>query len=141
MSPDVLGTATLVALFIALTGTLFRLGSWLAREIGAEQQRSTATMRLGASIRDALLALAGPRVLHVVGAFVFDVVLQGRLLTSDPVRWLAHFALFVGFSGLLVIHGLAPWLIAPFVDDFAGGDGFALGALGVGAVEEFDQEV
>jgi heterodisulfide reductase subunit C/nitrate reductase gamma subunit len=119
MSPDFLRTGTLIALLIALLGTLYRVGAWLARDVGGDHHHPRAIRRLGATMGEALRALVGPRVLHVVAAFVFDVLLQGRLLTRDPVRWLAHFALFVGFSGLLVVHGLAPWLVVPFVDDFA----------------------
>jgi len=107
MSSTFLTWGSWIALAVALLGTLLRVVPWLRRYLGAADARPSALRRLVAATRGALGALVSRRAPRLLLAFAQDVLLQHRLARRDPLRWAAHFGIFVGFSGLLVTHALA----------------------------------
>jgi heterodisulfide reductase subunit C/nitrate reductase gamma subunit len=107
MSPTVLAWGAWGALALALAGLLVRGVVWLRRDLGPGDPRPTPGQRMASAAADLGRILVSRRTPRVVATFVKDVALQGRLLHRDPVRWAAHLALFVGFSGLLLVHALA----------------------------------
>ena len=105
-------------LAVCLCGAAWRMARWLApdRSLAVPGLPPSAALRYlwrSLSWRDALAA--APRLAR---AFFIDILLQGHLLRKGSLwRWLMHFTLFVGFSGLLFFHALESFVSRPL---FAG---------------------
>ncbi|HEY3352199.1 MAG TPA: 4Fe-4S dicluster domain-containing protein [Polyangia bacterium] len=106
MSPLLIKWGLRVALAVALAGTLWHAGRWLARRIGPAAADPGAGRRALAALGGALRALVSPRLARVLGALVADVVGGRRLVARDPVRGAAHLAIAAGVTGLVVLHAL-----------------------------------
>jgi len=105
-------------LAVCLCGAAWRMARWLApdRSLAVPGLPPSAALRYlwrSLSWRDALAA--APRLAR---AFFIDILLQGHLLRKGSLwRWLMHFTLFAGFSGLLFFHALENFVSRPL---FAG---------------------
>ncbi len=110
--------ALYASLAIAALGTLWRATTWLTRWLGAAGERAGAGRRLLAALRGAITSLAGAPLLRQLLALLGDVLLQRRLLRADPVRWAAHLAIVLGFSGLLFLHALGALVTAKLVSNY-----------------------
>lgn len=103
-----------VCLAVCLLGTVWRVTRWLAPDQslavpGLPPSAALRFLRRSITRRDALTA--APRVAR---AFFIDILLQGHLLRKGSmVRWIMHFALFAGFSGLLFFHALDNFVSRP----------------------------
>ena len=98
------GWAVAVASAFAVAGGLWRAAGWL--RLGLPAVPPPVRERIGS-----LLASLGrgPRVeraWRATATLLLDVLAQRRLWLRDPVRWAAHLLLFVGFTGLCVLHAL-----------------------------------
>jgi heterodisulfide reductase subunit C/nitrate reductase gamma subunit len=95
-----------LALAVALAGLAWRVGTWLRRWVGPPGERPPTAERVRAAIAGALGAPFGRALPRLLVAFVLDALLQRRLWRRDPVRWVAHMGVFLGFTGLLLTHAL-----------------------------------
>jgi succinate dehydrogenase/fumarate reductase-like Fe-S protein len=106
MSPLLMKWGLRVALVVAAAGLVWHVVLWLRRWVGPAGERPSARARLADALRGlggTCASLRGPRVL---AALLVDVFGQRRLFGRDPVRGLAHLAIAVGFTGLLLLHAL-----------------------------------
>ena len=106
MSRALFHAALYASLLLCALGLLWRMSAWYRLRIGPDVQTVTLAQRLQALLRGAATLLSR-RVLHILGALFFDVLLQRRLYRIDKSRWLAHLLMFVGFMALLLMHALA----------------------------------
>ena len=98
------GWAVTLAAAIAVAGSLWRAASWLRYVLPADA--SSARDRAGSVLASLVRAPRGKRAWRALAALLVDVLGLRRLWARDPVRWTAHFLLFVGFAGLFFLHAL-----------------------------------
>jgi len=98
------GWAVTLAAAVAVAGSLWRAAGWL--RLGLPVVPPSARERAGALLASVGRGPRGKRAWRGVSALVLDVLAQRRLWARDPIRWAAHFLLFVGFTGLLFLHAL-----------------------------------
>ncbi|MBU1002589.1 MAG: 4Fe-4S dicluster domain-containing protein [Proteobacteria bacterium] len=96
---------------LALSLTALGLGlgakalSWLRLTIAPGPPPGMAA-RLSALARSLVRNLAPHRAARWGRALVMDGLLQRRIAGNGVERWLMHLAIFAGFMGLLIMHGL-----------------------------------
>ena len=112
MSSPLFQMALQVSLVLCAAGLLWRAAGWFRIRIGPDARAVAPSRRMAAAIRGAASALLGPRVLHILGAFVLDALLLRRLFAIAKLRWFAHLLVLVGFTLLLLMHALAPLVTA-----------------------------
>ncbi|MCU0621145.1 MAG: 4Fe-4S dicluster domain-containing protein [Gemmatimonadales bacterium] len=137
------GWAVTLAAAVAVAGSLWRTAGWL--RLGLPVVPPSTRERAGALLASLGRSPLGKRAWRGAAAFLLDVLAQRRLWAREPIRWAAHLLLFVGFTGLCVLHALGdvvtvrlaagymstvnPWF---WLRDLLGGLvllGFALGAV------------
>ena len=107
MSHALFHTALYASLLLCALGLVWRMSAWYRLRIGPDVQAVTLSHRLQALLRGLAASVFSRRLFDVIGALFLDVLLQRRLYRSDRSRWLAHWLMFVGFTLLLLMHGLA----------------------------------
>lgn len=108
MSASLFHTIFQASVALCVAGLLWRVSFWFRNRIGADARTVTPLQRLAAPFRGIATACSSRQVFHLVGAFVFDILLQRRLYAQDKLRWLGHLLVFAGFMLLLLMHALAP---------------------------------
>jgi len=108
MSPILFQTTLYASMALCALGLLWRVSAWFRGRIGPDARAVTPSQRLAAVLRGAASALASRRVIHILGVFFLDVLLQRRLFANEKLRWLGHLFIVVGFTLLLLTHALAP---------------------------------
>lgn len=98
------GWAVSLAAAVAVTGSLWRVATWL--RLGLPDAPSPMGERVGALLASLARRPRGTRAARAIATLLLDVLAQRRLWARDPVRWAAHLFLFVGFTGLCVLHAL-----------------------------------
>jgi heterodisulfide reductase subunit C len=99
---------------VCLAGTAWRLSRWLSPDrslaVPGLPPSPILSLRLRSlSRRDTIRAF--PRLLLTL---VRDILLQGHLVRKGSLwRWIMHFCLFAGFSGLLFFHALEDLVSRP----------------------------
>ncbi|MDQ7830612.1 MAG: 4Fe-4S dicluster domain-containing protein [Desulfovibrionaceae bacterium] len=104
-----------ICLAVCLGGTVWRMARWLLPD------RSLAVPGLPPSgaLAALLRSLSWPKALsaapRMAFTFLFDILFQGHLLQRGSLwRWVMHFSLFAGFSGLFFFHALENFISRPF---------------------------
>ncbi len=95
-----------LALAICASGLIYKVWSWLTVSVDQEDRNYPPGQRAAAAISGLLRAIFSPRLGGMLKALVLDGLLQRRSLNHSGLAWLAHFLLFVGFTGLLLLHAL-----------------------------------
>ncbi len=107
------------ALGIGLIGTLWRIGRWFRRPIGAECQPPTLTGLWFQAARAVGRAVFSPRITRLAKALVWEVLLQGHVLRQDWRRGIMHLGFFYGFFFLVIFHALDEYTSARLWGDYA----------------------
>jgi heterodisulfide reductase subunit C/nitrate reductase gamma subunit len=111
-------TALYLALFICLSGWLWRVYQWLSIDIGPESPGDSGQRCLAAA-KGLMAALFSRRLMGWLGALLKDALLQLHLLKSHPLRWLMHQLIFWGFLLLLLLHAFDEALTLRLFPDYA----------------------
>jgi len=93
-----------LAIFIA--GTLFQAWKWFLVRIGPDAAGMSPWQRLFSILRGTLVTLFSRNCFSLFRVFIFDILLQFRILRRDFLRWLSHMLIFYGFILLLLMHAL-----------------------------------
>ena len=110
------GWAVTLAAAVAVAGSLCRAAGWL--RLGLPVAPSSLRERAGAVLASLARAPLGKRAWRGLTVFLLDVLGQRRLWARDPVRWAAHFSLFVGFAGLFFLHALGDVVAVQLADSY-----------------------
>jgi len=95
-----------VALAIFSLGLLYRVSTWFRYSIGGEARKFSTAERVSAAAKGIVSTLFSPKILTLVKVFIVDVILQGRILREDFLRWFIHMLIYSGFTLLLLMHAL-----------------------------------
>lgn len=100
-----LTTCANTALFICLTGLMYRICRWFVLTIGPEADTASVLRRLYGAFTAVMRAMVHWRHLpRLLWTFLSDIILQRHLLKQNIGRWIMHMALFYGMLLLLAMH-------------------------------------
>jgi heterodisulfide reductase subunit C/nitrate reductase gamma subunit len=108
----------LTALIIFLLGLIYRVSNWFIKNIAAPEPAATPLERVRAAASGIFRVIFSAKLLVVLRALIFDVLLQGRIFKEDINRWLAHMLIFYGFMLLLIMHALDSVITEAFFNDY-----------------------
>ncbi|MBP7736709.1 MAG: 4Fe-4S dicluster domain-containing protein [Spirochaetes bacterium] len=115
-------TFLFVCLYIALAvcagGILFRVGRWAVSDIGPRAGIIPVWKRLAAAAKGFAATVFSLRFFLFFKALLLDVILQARILKTDPLRWIMHICLFFGFTLLLLMHALDELVTKKFFPEY-----------------------
>jgi len=104
-----------ICLAVCLGGTVWRMARWLAPDRSLAVPGLPPSLALAALLRSLSWHKAFAAAPRMAFTFFFDILLQGHLLRKGSLwRWIMHFALYAGFSGLLFFHALENFVSRPF---------------------------
>ncbi|MBW2143401.1 MAG: 4Fe-4S dicluster domain-containing protein [Deltaproteobacteria bacterium] len=95
-----------IALAVFVVGLVYKFSTWFRYDIGIEAGRVSTSARVSGAIKGIVWTLFSVKILTLVKVFVFDVILQLKILRQDFLRWLMHICIYVGFMLLLLMHAL-----------------------------------
>lgn len=111
-----------VALYSSLAvfsaGVLFKVSTWFRYRLNRSRDDGSLLPRLSDAAKGVCTTVFSVKILIVLKVFFLDVLLQRRILSQDPLRWLMHMLIFVGFMMLLLMHGLDKILTAPLFPNY-----------------------
>ena len=95
------------ALAIFGLGLLYKLSTWFRYSLDTVAVEISATQRVFCAIKGIILTIFSAKFFILLKVFVFDVLLQIRILRQSVLRWVMHMFIFWGFMLLLfmVING------------------------------------
>ena len=106
----------IISMVSVSVGLLWRVWTWLSREVGTAEHAVGPLARLGAVGAGLLGGLKRPG--RLAKALFWDVLFQGRVLQESPGRWLAHQAVFWGFVALILFHALEDYVSEAFLPEY-----------------------
>lgn len=97
-----------IALVIFAIGLIHKIDSWFLTNVGSGEHNSSIAQRFKTGLTGILTMIFSARIFRFVKVFVLDVLLQVRILTDrrDPLAWIMHLCLFLGFVFLLIFHAM-----------------------------------
>ena len=103
-----------VSLYIALVifglSLIYKMSTWFRYHIGIRTTEIPTSSRFLATIKGIFLTVFSPKILTLLKIFVFDVLLQLRILREDFLRWIMHIFIYGGFMLLLLMHALDKYI-------------------------------
>ena len=94
------------ALAIATVGMVYRISTWFRYSMGTEARQFSTSVRVSAAVRGIVSTLFSAKVFTLLRVFIFDVILQVRVLKEDSFRWFIHICIYSGFTLLLLMHAM-----------------------------------
>ncbi len=100
--------ALYVALIIFVIGLIHKIDTWFILNAGVGDRSTPMSKRFQAGLTGVLGTVFSARLFGLIKVFFMDVLLQLRILKDekDPLAWVMHIFIFVGFILLLLFHAL-----------------------------------
>jgi nitrate reductase gamma subunit len=99
-----------IALYTSLAifslGLIYKVSSWFRYSLGINAKNISTPARIFAALRGITLTLCSMKVFTLLRVFLFDVILQVKVLKQDSLKWAMHMCIYYGFILLLLMHGL-----------------------------------
>ena len=106
------------ALAIFSFGLLYKVSTWFRYNLDSTAGRISPTQRVSCAIKGILLTIFSAKFFILLKVFVFDVLLQIRILRESVLRWVMHMFIFWGFMLLLFMHALDKFVTTPLFTDY-----------------------
>src|SRR4030042_3374817 len=113
-----LSASLYIALSIFGLGLLYKISTWFRYKIGIQSIEIRASERFFSALKGILLTVLSPKILTLLKVFVFDVLLQLRILKEDFLRWLMHLCIYGGFMPLLLLHALDKYITVALFNNY-----------------------
>lgn len=96
------------ALVILGIGVVHRIDRWFLLDVGMGDREIPVAERVAAGLDGSARTVFSWRVVKLLKVFLVDVLFQARILRDrrDPLAWIMHVCIFLGFVALLVFHAL-----------------------------------
>jgi heterodisulfide reductase subunit C len=111
--------AAWIALALFGAALVYKVSLWFRHGLASGAGDLSAWSRLGAASRGAASTLFSSKILTLLKAFLFDVLLQGRLRKESRGRWIAHLFVSGAFVLLLLMHALGQLVTARLFPSYA----------------------
>lgn len=111
-----------MSLYIALAffgiGLLYRIFNWFRYSISIEAGEISSSRRVLSALRGIFFTLLSLKIVTLLKVFVLDILLNGRILREDFLRWLMHICIYIGFVLLILMHALGQYVSAAIFEDY-----------------------
>lgn len=107
-----------IALAIFVAGTLYKIFTWFFHRTGPSHKEIKGTDRVNAALKGIFSTIASKKLLTLIKVFLFDGLLQLRILRESFSRWLMHIFIFAGFMLLFLIHALDSIITSNFFPQY-----------------------
>jgi len=111
-----------VSLYVSLAifglGLLYKISSWFRYSIGIQARDISTSRRVYAAARGIILTVFSKKILTLLRVFIFDVLLQVKVLRQDFLKWAMHMCIYYGFILLLLMHGLDSFITAELFAEY-----------------------
>jgi heterodisulfide reductase subunit C len=94
------------SLTVFLLGFIYKIFTWFTKNIGIIGKNINTSRRVLSALKGIIGVICSPKIITLLNAFLWDVLLQRRTLKENLARWLAHMLIFYGFMLLLLMHAL-----------------------------------
>jgi len=94
------------SLAVFVLGVVYKMFTWISRDVGAAVQEVTTARRLSSAVRGVFGVVFSAKILPLIKVLLLDVILQIRIVRDDVLRWLMHILIYGGFMLLLLMHAL-----------------------------------
>jgi heterodisulfide reductase subunit C/nitrate reductase gamma subunit len=101
-----------LALLIFVLSLLYKVSCWFRLSIGGKAEAFSFKTRVFRALRGLVATLLSRKVAALFKVFFLDVLCQRKVLRQDLLRWVAHMAIFWGFTLLVVFHALDAFVTA-----------------------------
>ena len=112
---QVLFWASLIIFFL---GLIYKFSNWFIKNFGDAGPTFSPSQRLKSAVKGMVGVFFSAKLLMVLKAILFDVLLQSRVFKEDVTRWLAHMLIFYGFMLLLLMHALESVITEALFSDY-----------------------
>ena len=99
------------SLIIFGLGVVYKLHTWFFRKIGFWARDIPYRKRVSRTLNGILRTVFSGRILVLLKALLFDVLILRRTFQQSRTRWIMHMLIFWGFIGLLLVHALGEYVI------------------------------
>jgi len=111
-------TSLYFALAIFSVGLLYKVSTWFRYNLDSIASRISTTKRVFCAIKGIILTIFSAKFFTLLKVFVFDALLQIRILRESVLRWFMHMLIFWGFMSLLFMHALDKFITTPLFTDY-----------------------
>ena len=111
-------TSFYFALAIFSLGLLYKVSTWFRYSLDSIAGRISTTERVFSAIKGIILIIFSAKFFILLKVFVFDILLQKRILKESLFRWVMHMFIFWGFMLLLFMHALDKFITTPLFTDY-----------------------
>lgn len=109
--------ATWTALAIFLLALAYQARLWFSAAIGPETRGLGVGARAAAALGGLVRGLFSPRLPAALKALWLDGIVQRRVWAHSRLAWATHQLIWVGFTGLILLHALGG-VIGPWLPDY-----------------------
>lgn len=106
------------SLAIFILGSIYKISRWFSRSIGVLTDNITTGHRIVSAVNGILSVIFSKKILILLRVFIFDVILQMRILRESFMRWLMHMLIYTGFMLLLLMHALGTLISENIFTDY-----------------------
>lgn len=111
-------TSLYFALSIFGLGLLYKVSTWFLYSLDSIAGRISTTKRVYCAIKGIILTVFSAKFFILIKVFVFDILIQKRILKESVLRWFMHMLIFWGFTLLLFMHALDKFITTPLFTDY-----------------------
>jgi heterodisulfide reductase subunit C len=111
-------TGLYFALALFSLGLIYKVSTWFRYSLDTVAVETSATQRVFCAIKGIILTIFSAKFFILLKVFVFDVLLQIRILKESVFRWVMHMFIFWGFMLLLFMHALDKFITTPLFTDY-----------------------
>jgi len=111
-------TSFYFTLAIFSLGLLYKVSTWFRYSLNSIAGRIPITQRISCAIKGIILTIFSAKFFILIKVFVFDILIQKRILKESLLRWFMHMLIFWGFISLLFMHALDKFITTPLFTDY-----------------------
>jgi nitrate reductase gamma subunit len=108
------------ALLIFLLGLIYRVSRWFFKYVGTGDRDIAVSRRIASGLKGVAAVIFSAKVFSLVKVLIVNVLLQFGILKDkkDPLVWIMHLLIFVGFAFLLLFHALGDHITVAVFPDY-----------------------
>jgi len=108
------------ALFLFLAGSIYKISRWFYQYAGTGERSLAVSQRIASALKGVAAVIFSVKVFSLIKVLSVDVLLQLRILRDkkDPLVWVMHIFIFIGFAFLLILHALGSHITVAIYPDY-----------------------
>lgn len=95
-----------ISLSVFILGLIYKVSTWFVRTTFRVSGQTGACSRFTAFLKGLTGTVFSVKILILLKSLFLDVILQGRTLKEDFLRWVMHMLIYSGFMLLILMHAL-----------------------------------